>query len=129
MKDDNGYTLLMAAASYNHVHILDWIWNTHNNNTNGTHAFAAAAVVVVAQQQQDHDGDTLLHYAGSAKTAGWILEKLPLLLEATNQQGKTALQAKREELDELLRDEDVDDDDEDVETLRELVEFLSSRQQ
>jgi hypothetical protein len=77
---------------------------------------------------QDQEGDTVLHYAGSTDTAKWLLQ-LPQsspLLQTANRQGKTPLQAKQEELDEMMQDEDVEEDDEDVETLKLLVEYLTS---
>ena len=125
LRDDNGYTLLMAVASYNHLIILDWLWS---------HIPSAATPEQVLQflLEADQEGDSVLHYAGSAETAAWILGRYentaPLLLAATNKQGQTPLQAKRDELNEAMRDEDVEDDDEDLETLMELVEFLSQEQ-
>lgn len=108
--DENGYTLLHAAASYNQLEILRFLLNS-GVNINAT----------------DNDGDTALHYAGA-------LPSLRLLLEhhadptIVNSQGKTALQAKQEELEEMMEDEDIDEDDDDLEALKAVVQHLSSLQ-
>jgi ankyrin repeat protein len=118
IQDDNGYTLLMAAASYNHISILQWLLETINDDQ----------CLMSFLHTQDQEGDTVLHYAGSTDTAKWLLQ-LPQsspLLQTANRQGKTPLQAKQEELDEMMQDEDVEEDDEDVETLKLLVEYLTS---
>ena len=75
----------------------------------------------------DNDGDTALHYAGAVPALQLLLEHHadPTIV---NTQGKTALQAKQEELKEMMEDEDVDDDDDDLEALKAVVQHLSSLQ-
>jgi ankyrin repeat protein len=109
--DENGYTLLHAAASYNQMEILQFLLG---NNVN----ISAA----------DNDGDAALHYAGNTKTAQFLVQVGKANLNQVNAEGKTALQAKQEELNEMMKDEDVEDDDEDVETLQGVLQYLSSLQ-
>jgi ankyrin repeat protein len=109
--DENGYTLLHAAASYNQIEILHFLLNNQVN-------INAA----------DNDGDSALHYAGNAQAAQILVQVGKANPAQVNNQGKTALQAKQEELNEMMKDEDVEDDDEDVETLQGVVEYLSSLQ-
>ena len=114
--DENGYTLIHAAASYNQLAILKFILdNLDRSNINCT-AFINAS---------DNEGDTALHYAGSADVARMLVAGR-IDTKIVNIQGKTALQAKKEELDEMMQDEDTEEDDEDVEVAQKLIEYLSS---
>ena len=106
--DENGYTLLHAAASYNQMEILQFLLS------NGCNVHAV-----------DNDGDSALHYAGNAQTAQMLVEIGKANFQQVNQEGKTALQAKKEELEEMMQDEDIEDDDEDLESLKGVVEYLS----
>ena len=109
--DENGYTLLHAAASYNQMEILQFLLN-HQVNIHAT----------------DNDGDSALHYAGNAQLAQLLVQVGKANPAQVNGQGKTALQAKQEELNEMMQDEDMEDDDDDVEALKGIVEYLSSLQ-
>jgi ankyrin repeat protein len=107
--DENGYTLLHAAASYNHLGMVQFLIS------NGADIHAV-----------DKDGDSVLHYAGNIASAKMLVEVGQANLARTNAQGKTALQAKQEELVEIMHDEDMDEDDEDVDLLKDVVEYLAS---
>ncbi len=109
--DENGYTLLHAAASYNQLEILRFLLS------NGANVNTA-----------DNDGDTALHHAGAVAAVQLLLEH-QADVTIVNSHGKTALQAKQEELEEMMQDEDMEDDDDDLEALKEVVQFLSSRLQ
>jgi ankyrin repeat protein len=107
--DENGYTLLHAAASYNHLELMQFLLQNH-----------------VDVNAVDNDGDSALHYAGNVPSAKLLVEVGRVNPLLPNGQGKTALQAKQEELNEMMADEDIEDDDEDVETLTSVVGYLSS---
>jgi hypothetical protein len=110
--DENGYTLLHAAASYNQLEVLRFLLN---NVTDPQFIHAG-----------DNEGDTALHYAGNIDAAQLLVQVGKCNPSQANRQGKTALQTKQEELDEMMQDEDADEDDEDMEILKHLVAYLSS---
>ena len=58
--DDNGYTPLHAAASYNHISLLKKLVLEHGGNVN----------------LQDHDGDTPLFVAETVEVAKTLIEEL-----------------------------------------------------
>ena len=107
--DENGYTLLHAAASYNQLPIIHYLLQNH-----------------VDINAVDNDGDSVLHHVGNLETAKLLIEVGKANPSIVNKQGKTALQAKQEELDEMMSDEDVEDDDEDLETLKVVVGYFST---
>jgi ankyrin repeat protein len=110
--DENGYTLLQAAASYGQLHVLSWLLNLPQPiNVNAA----------------DNEGDTALHYAASTDTAKLLVES-GVSPTIQNHDGKTALDSKRDELQEAMEDDDYDDEDEDNVSLRLLVSYLSSLQ-
>lgn len=109
--DENGYTLLQAAASYGHVHIMEWLLQPPQQ------------VSIVAT---DHDGDTALHHATTVPAAQYLLQHEPALLFQKNQNQQTALEVKQMELQEILDDPDHEDDDEELIQLKAMVEFLQS---
>jgi len=115
--DENGYTLLHAAASYNQFAVLKFLLDNLDRNNAGFTAFINAG---------DNDGDSALHYAGNADAARMLIEDGRTDPRKLNSQGKTALQAKQDELQEMMQDEDIEDDDEDVEILQKLIAYLSS---
>ena len=109
--DENGYTLLHAAASYNQLDILRFLLGSSNQvNVNAV----------------DNDGDSALHYSTKVDAARLLIDIGKINPSITNSDGKTALQAKQEEINEMMQDEDVDDDDEEMEDLKKLVEYLST---
>jgi len=107
--DENGYTLLQAAASYSHINVLQWLV-TQNVNVNAV----------------DNEGDTALHYASTVEAAKFLVEIANVDQTIRNQAGRTALQSKQEELQEMQEDEDYDEDDQDAVNLRGLIGYLSS---
>ena len=109
--DENGYTLVHAAASYNQLQILQYL-SSQGANFHAT----------------DNDGDTALHHAGAVQAAQFLIEHGQANANQPNSQGKSALQAKQEELEEMMQDEDVEDDDEDLEALKVVVKYLSTLQ-
>eukprot|EP00536_Pseudo-nitzschia_multiseries_P000498 jgi/Psemu1/282375/fgenesh1_pg.6_\ len=115
--DENGYTLLHAASSYGQLGVMKFLLDNLDRNNPSCTAFVNAG---------DNDGDTAFHYAGSTDAARMLVEDGRIDTKKTNGQGKTALQAKKEELDEMMQDEDIEDDDEDVEIAQQLVAYLSS---
>lgn len=110
--DANGYTLVQAAASYTQMNVLSWLLSWHQ------------AININAA---DNEGDTALHYAATDEAAKALVEAGidPLI---RNRAGKTALESKRDELQENMADEDFDEDDEDYIALQSLVSYLSSLQ-
>lgn len=106
--DESGYSLLMAASSYRQMDVLEWLLTQPNLNVNAT----------------DQDGDTALHYAPHLEVAKFLLERANIDSQIQNSEGKTALVAKREELEELMQDDDDDVDDDDAQNLRDLIAYL-----
>lgn len=103
--DQNGYTLVHAAAAYNQQNVLEWL----------------LAQQGVSPNAQDNDGDSPLHHVEHVEAARFLMERMqvnPLLLNAEN---KTALQARKEELTEQMDDEEEETEDE----LKSLVEYLT----
>jgi ankyrin repeat protein len=107
--DENGYTLLQAAASYSRAAVMQWLVQT----------------VAVDVNAVDTEGDTALHYADKVEAATFLLRSG---IDATilNAEGKTALQSKQEDMGEMMMDEDTEDDDADLLNLRALIEYLNS---
>jgi len=115
--DENGYTLLHAASSYNQLGIVKYLLDNLNRNDPGCTAFINAG---------DNDGDSALHYAGNIEAAQMLIEDGRIDPNKVNSQGKTALQAKKDELEEMMQDEDIEDDDEDIENLQKLIGYLTT---
>jgi ankyrin repeat protein len=110
--DENGYTLVHAAASYNKIAVLQ-------------HLLASGQVNVHAA---DNEGDSSLHYAGNVEACKLLVEVGQVNPRQANAAGKTALEAKQEELKEMMEDEGMEDDDEELEMLKGAVAYLSSLQ-
>lgn len=108
INDDNGYTPLMAAASYGRVEVVKFLLEQDGIEVN----------------KADDEGDTALHYCTTS------LECMKLLLEHNgdlsieNEDGFTPLQAMKEELE----DEDMLESGKEGERLRAMVEFLEQRE-
>ena len=107
--DENGYTLLHAAASYNQLEIIKFLLG-QNSNINAI----------------DNDGDTALHYSSKVDSAKLLIEIGNIDSNIKNKNGKTALESKQEELNEMMTDDDVEDDDEEIDDLKSLISYLSS---
>mmetsp|Transcript_15478 Transcript_15478/g.42775 ORF Transcript_15478/g.42775 Transcript_15478/m.42775 type:complete len:158 (-) Transcript_15478:446-919(-) len=105
--DENGYTLLQAASSYNQIKVMEHLLNLQ-----------------VDVNATDNEGDTALHYAGNVQSATLLIEVAKIDLMAKNGEGKTALEAHKDNLAEMVDDED--EDEADIATLKQLVEYLST---
>jgi Ankyrin repeats (many copies) len=108
--DENGYTLLQAAASYSQMNILDWL--------------LAQQVPINAT---DGEGDSALHFAGSAASAKRLVEA-GINVQHRNQEGKTALETKLADLQDYMEDDDVDENDEEIVQLKAVIEYLTGVQ-
>lgn len=108
-QDENGYTLLQAAVSYNQAHVWQWLSSQPQ--------FTA--------HQVDGEGDSALHYAGTSNAARFLVES-GINVNVKNSDGLTALQKKREELEEMRQDEDFEETDEEYVQLKDMVDYLSS---
>jgi ankyrin repeat protein len=115
IQDDNQYTLLHAAASYGQISVLQFLLSSsQKEELPADDEYWNAA---------DQDGDTALHYACNVETAKWLWESGKCRIQA-NAYGKTPLQSKQDELQELLLQDD--DEEDDVETLKALIDYLST---
>lgn len=108
--DENGYTLLQAAASYGQIPVVEWILSQNMVDVNAV----------------DNEGDSAIHYAGSLDALKMLIEVGKASPVLQNKEGKTALQAKQEELNQLMEDDEEDSDSEDIQTLRQQVQYLSN---
>jgi ankyrin repeat protein len=115
--DENGYTLLHAASSYSQLTVLQFLLSHCDKESLDSRELVDAC---------DSEGDSALHYAGNATVLRFLVEVGKLDPTKANKQGKTALQTKTDELNEMLQDEDIEQDDEDLEIAKEMVEYLSS---
>ena len=107
-KDQSGYTLLQAAASYSQIVVLQWILAQNVNI-----------------QDVDCDGDSALHYASTMEACKILVEN-GIDIQIRNSSGHTALATKQLELNELMEDEDYEENDPDSVTLKKLVDYLVS---
>ena len=105
--DENGYTLLMAATAYNRRNIMELLLPSVDVNA------------------RDNDGDTALHHAECVHAVKILVEVGKADVTTSNKSGRTPLQAKQDEMKELM-EEDDNDDDEGALTLKEVVDYLSS---
>lgn len=108
LTDDNGLTPLHNAASYNQHEIIRWLLN-QNVNVNA----------------QDSDGDTPLHHCDHLNAAQILIEEGKADNKLKNNDGKTPLELKEDELKEMT-EMDEDDDDDDAENLKQLVQYLKA---
>jgi len=114
-RDENGYTLLQAAASYNRLDVLQWLLSSCSPPADGIHLLNAV----------DNDGDSALHYAATSQVAQFLITS-GIDHTLRNQKGQTALESKQEELKELQDDEEYEEDDEEAVALRDLIAYLST---
>mmetsp|Transcript_27346 Transcript_27346/g.40372 ORF Transcript_27346/g.40372 Transcript_27346/m.40372 type:complete len:159 (-) Transcript_27346:185-661(-) len=103
--DENGYTLLHAAAAYNQTVILEWL-STQSVNANA----------------QDNDGDTPLHHVEHVEAAKFLVERMNADPKLCNGNNKTALQEKLTEMEEQMDDEDSDEED----NITDLIAYLKT---
>ncbi|DAA75703.1 TPA_exp: Uncharacterized protein A8136_1425 [Trichophyton benhamiae CBS 112371] len=76
-QDEHGYSLLHAAASYNHLDLLRTLINEFKVDVNLT----------------DEDGETCLFVAESVEVARYLVEEAGIDKSKTNDEGLTAAQA------------------------------------
>lgn len=105
--DENGYTLLQAAASYSHLDIVRWLLSQRVN---------VNAV--------DGEGDSALHYASTVDAARLLIQA-NIDASLVNSSGLTALETKREELQEMMEDDGYDEEDSDAIHLRSIIDYLT----
>mmetsp|Transcript_10044 Transcript_10044/g.16618 ORF Transcript_10044/g.16618 Transcript_10044/m.16618 type:complete len:178 (-) Transcript_10044:132-665(-) len=109
--DSNGFTFVHAAAAYNRLNVLRWLFNQEGINVNA----------------QDADGDTPLHHCDEVEAAKCLIEEGKADIAIKNANGYTAREAKEEELlEDQDEDEEEDSDDEDRIAMKALVEYLKS---
>ena len=106
--DDNGYTLLHAAASYCRIAIMNFLLD------------GGAPI-----DATDNDGDTPLHHVDVVEAAKLLINRGADPTKSNNE-GKTALELKRQDLEELMKEEEDDDNDEEISKLRTLIGFLET---
>ena len=106
--DQNGYTILHAAAAYWQQPILEWLLQQDGIDVN----------------VKDNDGDTPLHHVDQVEAARFLLEVAKVNPNVTNNEGKTALQSKEEDL--AIQENDEDEDEDETERLKEVVAYLQS---
>ena len=111
--DTNGITPLHSAASYNQIEVMRWLF-AQNVDVNAP----------------DNDGDAPIHHCDTMSAAKILLEEGKADYKIINNEGKTALQVKEDELNEMGNTmEEADSDDEDMKALDELVGYFKSLQQ
>jgi len=123
--DDNGYTLLQAAASYSQLPVMDWLLSSARQQTPDQTTVLVFAV--------DQEGDSALHYASTVDAVKRLIDA-GIDVDHKNQAGKTALEHKQEELENLMEDEednngddqDEGSEDDEARNLREVIAYLSS---
>jgi len=74
----------------------------------------------------DNDGDTSLHYASTEAAVRFLCERAGVDRTKRNGSGRTALDEKRAELEELMADEDYEENDDDAVKLRSIISYLSN---
>lgn len=107
--DSNGFTFLHAACGYGRLEVIRWLIGLNTD------------AVVIDINAKDGDGDTPLHHCDDVDSAKILIE-VGADDTITNNDGKTALQVKEEEVEE--GDEEDDSEDEDRTQLKGLVEYL-----
>ena len=115
--DSNGFTFLHASCGYCRVDVIQWLLDLNKSSS----------TIIIDVNAVDGDGDTPLHHCDDVVSAKLLIEEGGANHELTNNDGKTALNIKEEELQEGADDdEDDDSDDEDREKLKQLVAYLKS---
>ena len=112
--DEIGYTLLHAASSYGHVELMQWLITRLPRPNEDIHVV-------------DQEGDTALHYASTVEACK-ILLMAGIDPGRQNLAGKTAMEAKQEELQDMIDDDDFEEDDIDALALRACIDYLQNPQ-
>ena len=110
VQDEHGYTLLQAAISYNQAPIWQWL----------------ATQPQFTVHQVDAEGDSALHYAGTAVAAQFLVQTGGIDVNLRNKENQTALEKKQQELEEMRQDEDFEETDEEYVQLVGMVDYLSN---
>eukprot|EP00561_Arcocellulus_cornucervis_P001692 CAMPEP_0185814230 /NCGR_PEP_ID=MMETSP1322-20130828/13320_1 /TAXON_ID=265543 /ORGANISM="Minutocellus polymorphus, Strain RCC2270" /LENGTH=190 /DNA_ID=CAMNT_0028510991 /DNA_START=47 /DNA_END=619 /DNA_ORIENTATION=+ len=109
--DPNGFTFVHAAAAYNRLAVLRWLFIQDGVDVNA----------------QDADGDTPLHHCDEVEAAKCLVEEGNADINIKNANEYTAREAKEEELlEDQDGEEEEDSDDEDRIAMKALVEYLKS---
>ena len=111
-QDENGYSFLHSASSYNQIPTVQWLLSQSQPHQQ-----------TINVNIQDTDGDTPLHHCEYVDAARCLIEVGNVDFRIKNNEGKNALQVKEEELEEGQDHED--DDSPEILELRRLVEYLS----
>jgi hypothetical protein len=110
-QDSNGYSALMAAASYGHAEVVRFLLSVEGCDVNLC----------------DADGDSALHYCTDFECAKLLVEA-GANLSIKNSQDMTALEAMEDELQAHDYQEDEEEVDDETAQLRLIVTFLRSRE-
>ncbi len=111
--DSNGFTFLHAAGAYCRVEVINWLIGLNADSN------------IIDINAKDGDGDTPLHHCDDAVSAKMLIDA-GADHQVKNDDGKTPLEVKVEELLEGDEEEEDDSDDEDREKLKQLVAYLKS---
>jgi Ankyrin repeats (3 copies) len=114
--EGQGYTIFHAAASYSQLGIMDWLLMQ----------VPAGEALYRLVNAVDRDGDTALHYAGTATSARYLVETAGIDVNLRNEVGMTALDAKMWEVEATMQEEYFTEDNQDYIELKEIVEYLQS---
>ncbi|KAL7523504.1 hypothetical protein ACHAXR_000212, partial [Thalassiosira sp. AJA248-18] len=109
--DSNGFTFLHAACGYGRTEVIQWLLGLNDGSC------------TIDVNARDGDGDTPLHHCDDAVSAKLLIGG-GANYQLTNDEGKTPLDVKEEDLQE--GDEEDDSDDEDRDKLKDLVVYLKS---
>jgi ankyrin repeat protein len=114
--EGQGYTIFHAASSYSQLDILEWLLS--QAATEEERQLLVNAV--------DHEGDSALHYAGTAASARFLVERANIDINIKNEADMTALDAKAWELEETMSEDDFDEENADYIHLKDVVEYIRS---
>jgi len=113
--DANGFTFLHAACGYCRIEVIQWLLDLNKESS-----------IIINVNATDADGDTPLHHCDEVDSAKLLIEVGGANHQLRNNEGKTSLETKEEELEEGEDSDDDDDDDEDRKKLKQLVAYLKS---
>ncbi len=110
ISDSNGLTPLHSASSYNQIEVMRWLISQN-----------------VDVNARDSDGDTPLHHCDNVEAVKVLIEEGNADCRIKNDEGNDVLEVKEEELREYYcntTEEEMDSDDEDVENLKKITNYL-----
>ena len=114
--DSNGFTFLHASCGYCRIEVIHWLLGLNKESSNGN--------IIINVNAPDGDGDTPLHHCDEVDCAKLLIELGGADHQLRNNEGKTALETKENDLEE--GDDSDDEDDEDRGKLKQLVAYLKS---